>query len=117
MKTSANLFLATLLAIACRDAAAQMFKCTDAAGKVTYSSSACSELGLKDAGEVKDRLQITPAPPPSARPAVPSSASQSPPVQPTPTATEDKPERRCFTTSVKGKSVTRCNDKPDEPAD
>ena len=101
-----------LIAIAglmlCHAAGAQMFKCADKAGKITYSSQACNELGLKDAGEVKDRLQITPAPPPSARPAAPaSSSSQAPQVPPAPAATEEpKPDRRCFTT----KSGTRCND-------
>jgi hypothetical protein len=103
-----------VLAMAWQNAAAQPFKCTDAAGKITYAGTTCSELGLKDAGEVKDRLQVTPAPP--ARPASKSTASSSSQVEQTvkPPAAEEKPERRCFTTNIKGKSVTRCNDKPDE---
>ena len=100
----------------CQAAAAQMFKCTDATGKITYSSQTCAEMGLKDAGEVKDRLQITPAPPPMKRTAPPP--TREPEVAAKPPAEEPaKPERRCFTTSVKGKSVTRCNDTPDEKAE
>jgi len=107
--------LATLAALMlCQGAMAQPFKCTDAAGKTTYSSMSCSDLGLKDAGEVKDRIQVTPAL--KVPPSRPSSASQNePPARPagaeTPAA---PPDRRCFTTTVKGKSVTRCNDKPGE---
>src|SRR3982074_1831252 len=47
--------------------AAQTFKCTNAAGKITYSGVKCSELGLKDAGEGKDRLNVNPAYRPPAR--------------------------------------------------
>jgi hypothetical protein len=99
-------------------ALAQTFKCTDAAGKILYSGRPCNELGMKDAGEVRDRLQVTPAPPPSARP---TGAASRPPAdnaaKPAAAAEpEQKPERRCFTTTVKGKSVTRCNDQPGEPA-
>ena len=97
-----------------REAAAQMFKCTDAAGKVTYSSAKCSELGLKDAGEVKDRIQVTPAfQPPAQRPA--RAAEDRPVVTQKPAAEEEKkPERRCFTVKTAKGTVTRCNDKPDE---
>ena len=96
------------------EAAAQMFKCVDATGKISYSGAECSSLGLKDAGEVKDRLNTSPAyrPPPGstskAAPAAPAASA------PEPAANTQPPERRCFTTTVKGKSVTRCNDKPDE---
>ena len=119
MKTATNLALAVLMAIACRDAAAQMFKCTDAAGKVTYSSTKCSDLKLKDAGEVPDRIQVTPAPGVQAPAARPGARSDREELAPKPAATSEdpKPERRCFTTSVGGKSVTRCNDRPDGPAE
>jgi hypothetical protein len=93
--------------------AAQTFKCVDAAGKISYTGTQCSELGLKDAGEVKDRLNTSPAyrPPPGSR----SSPSPAAPAPSAPAAAApSEPERRCFTTNVKGKSVTRCNDKPDE---
>jgi hypothetical protein len=99
---------------------AQLFKCADKAGKTTYSSQPCKELGLKDAGEVRDRIQITPAPVQSApfRPSSPSSQGvrvepDKPQEAAAPQAPKE-PERRCFTTNVKGKSVTRCNDKPGE---
>jgi len=107
--------LAALAALMlCQGVMAQPFKCTDAAGKTTYSSMSCSDLGLKDAGEVKDRVQVTPAlkvpPRPASRPAqnepMPNPGAAKAPAAP--------PERRCFTTTVKGKSVTRCNDKPGE---
>jgi hypothetical protein len=112
-----------LALLLCQEAAAQMFKCTDAGGKVTYSSTTCKELGLKDAGAVPDRIQVTPAPvQPSNAPSTPRVAPRAAQEQaaPKPAATEEAakaPERRCFTTTVKGRSVTRCNDKPDEPAD
>jgi len=94
--------------------AAQTFKCVDAAGKISYTGTQCSELGLKDAGEVKDRLNTSPAyrPPPGSTRSSPSPDAPAPSA-PAAAAPSD-PERRCFTTNVKGKSVTRCNDKPDE---
>ena len=105
--------------LVCHSAAAQLFKCVDAGGKTTYSSSKCSELGLKDGGEIRDRLQVTPAPPPSARRAATPTPAPAPQVQPKPAAAEEpaKPERRCFTVkNAKGGTFTRCNDKPDESA-
>jgi len=97
----------------CHGAMAQAFKCTDAAGKITYTSMSCRDLGLKDAGEVQDRVQVSPALKSPARPS--RAAQEEPAAKPTAAPQEAaKPERRCFTTNVKGKSVTRCNDKPDE---
>jgi hypothetical protein len=108
--------------------AAQTFKCTNAAGKVTYSNTRCAELGLKDAGEVKDRLNINSPPPPTkaparqsdvrvappARPRAPEPAPQ-PPAMDTPAADADaKPERRCFVVHTAQGNVVRCNDRPDE---
>ena len=101
----------------CHGAMAQPFKCTDAAGKVTYSNMSCRDLGLKDAGEVQDRVQVTPALKVPARP--PSRAAQNesaakPAAKPA-AAEEETPEKRCFTIrNAKGATVTRCNDKPDE---
>ena len=116
MKTSAKLVLAALVLIASREAAAQMFKCTDASGRTTYSSTKCSELGLKDAGEVSQRIQITPAPgnqPPAARPAERNDRDVPAP-KPAATTEPEKQERRCFTVTLAGgKTATRCNDKPD----
>lgn len=120
--------------LVCHSAAAQMFKCTDKAGKITYSSTKCSELGLKDAGEVRDRLQVSPAPaatppvPPPAAPATSAPASSPPvsgpvvqpePAKPAASANPANPEKRCFVvTGAGGKKVTRCNDgTPDAPAE
>jgi hypothetical protein len=105
-----------LALLLCQEAAAQMFKCTDKAGKVTYSSVKCGDLGLKDAGEVKDRIQVTPAPSPTPqRSSGARSQREEQPVAKPAAAAEPTPERRCFTTrNAKGATVTRCNDKPDE---
>lgn len=116
-------FVAIAALLVAPQVGAQMFKCTDKAGKITYSSTKCSDLGLKDAGEVRERLQVTPAPAvtPSAPPPPAATQSRPPPVsgpvvQPDESkpAAEDpaNPNRRCFTTNVGGKSVTRCNDRP-----
>ena len=109
--------VALLLLVACTPVLAQgVFKCRDASGKVTYSSQECDRIGLKDAGAVKETLQISPAQnvpaPPPATPAAkaakpPSAAAQAAPA-PAPAAKE--PERRCFKTA-KG---TRCNDTPED---
>jgi hypothetical protein len=100
---------------------AQTFKCVDAYGKITYSGKKCSDLGLKDAGEVKDRLNVNPAYQPPARsdkpqpqPArapAPAPAAQAPE---TPPAAEEPgtPDRRCFTVNGPKGKVTRCNDTP-----
>src|SRR5882762_3312644 len=72
----AKLILAISALLLSGELAAQTFKCTDAAGKITYSGTQCSELGLKDAGEVQDRLNVNPAYKPPAR------AIQSPPPAP-----------------------------------
>ena len=114
-----KLILAASALLLSGELAAQTFKCTNAAGKITYSGTKCSELGLKDAGEVKDRLNVNPAYKPPAR------AIESPPPAPaakapnteTPAADAEpvKPERRCFTVHTAKGNVTRCNDTPDEP--
>ena len=49
--------------------AAQTYKCKDAAGKLTYSNETCEKQGLKDAGEVRERLSNMPASELQARPA------------------------------------------------
>lgn len=103
--------------------AAQTYKCTDANGRITYSGKKCSELGLKDAGEVKDRLNVNPAyqPTPSAqgeRPRPPSAPAATPETRApeAPAAAEESaaPERRCFTVKTAKGNVTRCNDAPVE---
>ena len=120
MKKIAKLVLATCALLACGELAAQTFKCTDAAGKITYSGKKCSELGLKDAGEVKDRLNVNPAYQPPARSERPRPPSPPPPAPeartpdaPAPADESAAPERRCFTVNTaKGKAI-RCNDAPD----
>ena len=123
MHEIAKLILATAALLLSSELAAQTFKCTDAAGKTTYSNTKCSELGLKDAGVVRDRLNVNQAYKPapvqateSPHAPAPAPAASVAPRSDTPTAAEKpaEPERRCFTvTTAKGK-VTRCNDKPDE---
>ena len=102
------------LCLAAGAAQAQTYKCVDARGKVTYTSTPCEDAGLKG-GEIRDRMNTAPAqkvPPPEAP--APTQASKGPGTM----AGEKpaggsgvKPERRCFTT----KTGTRCNDDPGEP--
>ena len=121
MKAIADLTLAACVLLLSGGLAAQTYKCTDAAGKITYSGKKCSELGLKDAGEVKDRLNVQPAyQPPTAetrstRSIAPAPAAEAP-SPPAPAAAEEPaaPERRCFTVKTAKGNVTRCNDTPAE---
>ncbi|MGQ0509088.1 MAG: DUF4124 domain-containing protein [Betaproteobacteria bacterium] len=112
--------LLTALAIAFgTEAGAQMFKCQDAAGKITYSSQPCAEIGLKSAGEVQEKVNVAPAykPPPAPKPP-PTQAR--PPAKPAagPAAAEPEkkkePERRCFVVKTPTGTATRCNDVPEE---
>ena len=119
MNEIAKLILAASALLLSGELAAQTFKCTDAAGKITYSGMKCSELGLKDAGEVQDRLNVNPAYQPPARaiasPPSPAPAANAPSTE-TPAAGAEPatPERRCFTVATAKGKVTRCNNKPDE---
>jgi len=119
MNEIAKLILVVSASLLSGELAAQTFKCTDAAGKITYSGMKCSELGLKDAGEVQDRLNVNPAYQPPARaiasPPSPAPAANAPSTE-TPAAGAEPatPERRCFTVATAKGKVTRCNDKPDE---
>ena len=112
------LALALLLPAA---AGAQMFKCTDRAGKITYSSQACSEIGLSSAGEVRDTVTVVPAPPmpPKPKPGAEKPASPASMAPPAPTADAAKkgePERRCFQIKTAKGFATRCNDAPEDEA-
>jgi hypothetical protein len=115
MNEMTKLMLAVWALLLSGELAAQPFKCTDAAGKITYSGTQCSELGLKDAGEVKDRINVNPAQRPPAAPPSSRSAAKAPNTE-TPAASADpaKAERRCFTFRTAKGNVTRCNDKADE---
>ncbi len=101
----------------CAQAAAQdMYKCKDAAGKITYSGKECSLLGLTSAGEVTGRASVTPAlqfqPPAPAAPMRPAAAAPVAP-QPDPAAVAPDDDKRCFAVKTAKGTATRCNDKPD----
>jgi hypothetical protein len=109
---------ALMLAGFCAAAAAQgMYKCKDAAGKITYAGKECHLLGLTSAGEVKGKATVVPAiavpsrqsppysPPPADVPSVPN--------VPAPEASAEKPDRRCFAVKTAKGTATRCNDGPD----
>jgi hypothetical protein len=120
MKEIAKRVLAACALLLSGELAAQTFKCTDALGKITYSGKKCSDLGLKDAGEVKDRINVNPAyRPPTAetrstRSSAPAPAAAAPTPVPPPAAAEESanPDRRCFTVKTAKGNVTRCNDTP-----
>jgi len=119
MNEIAKLILSVSALLLSGELAAQTFKCTNAAGKITYSGVKCSELGLKDAGEVKDRLNVNPAYQPSGRTIEsppPAPAAKAPNTEMPAAAAEDapNPERRCFTVHTAKGNVIRCNDKADE---
>jgi len=103
--------------------AQQVYKCQDAAGKITYASQACDKLGMRSAGEVKDSVNVAPAYKAPPRPAAPASAKTAPPTDPAaqaapPTAGKAaEPERRCFKVKTAKGVATRCNDKPEETDD
>jgi len=128
MKSLARLVLALVAAaLLCGAAGAQTFKCVDAAGKVTYTNGKCSDLGLKNAGEVPDHLNMNPAfrPSPSA-PLQPQAPSAPPPARSAPAAAPPQDpaapgegdatdaNRRCFTVKTPTGNVTRCNERPDQ---
>src|SRR5262249_34945442 len=101
--------------------AAQTYKCADAYGKITYSGKKCSDLGLKDVGEVKDQVQTAPGYRPPARiegaptppqTSAPAAKAPAPPPEPPPAQEPDAPARRCFSVSTPKGNVTRCNDAP-----
>ena len=63
-----------------------MYKCTDAQKRITYTNEACEKQGLKDAGQVADRVTSVPftePPKPAARKDgpkdVPKDAAKAPP--------------------------------------
>lgn len=110
------LIAAAALLCAAQAAAQPLHKCRDAAGKVTYASQDCEMLGLKPAGEIRERATVAPAfkapPPAAAKPtAAPSAKAAAAAGQaPKKDAEKEGEDRRCFKTA-KG---TRCNDTPDE---
>jgi hypothetical protein len=120
----ARILLAVTASVLCSAAGAQTFKCLNAAGKITYTNGKCGDLGLKDAGEVPDRLNVNPAyqpaPQPPQRSERPAAAGRGeapaprPAETPAPPQESDPAKRHCFVVKTPTGSVTRCNDKPDE---
>jgi hypothetical protein len=109
--------LVVALPLCAQASAAQMFKCKDADGRITYAGRECSELGLSSAGEVKGRASVTPAlKAPPARPAAPrpaaAAADATPPAQGS-EAASPPPARRCFTVKTAKGTAERCNDVPE----
>jgi len=119
--------LTAAIAFAATQAGAQqVYKCQDAAGKITYASQACDKLGMRSAGEVKQSINVAPAYKAPPRPAVPppaQAAKSAPPAQaaaqapPPPAEKAAEPERRCFKVKTAKGFATRCNDKPEETDD
>jgi hypothetical protein len=113
LKTLGSAIFGALALVAAQAGAQQVYKCQDAAGKVTYASHACEELGMRSAGEVKNNINVAPAqkvPPRPAAPAQAPAAKAAPPKAEPPA----EPERRCFTVKSSKGVVTRCNDKPED---
>ena len=107
------LIAAAALLCAIQAVAQPLHKCRDAAGKVTYASQDCEMLGLKPAGETRDRSNVAPAfkaPPPAAAKPAAAPAAKAAAGQAAKKDAEKEEDRRCFKTA-KG---TRCNDTPDE---
>ena len=129
MDTGFRLVLAGLALLLPAGAGAQTYKCTNEAGKVTYSSARCGELGLKDAGEVRDKINISPAqkvapPAPAPAPAPRPAPAPAPAAAKAPGVPADLPPdtivdqgredgKRCFTVKTAKGVATRCNDKPE----
>ena len=118
-------FVAALALVCCAQASAQVYKCKDAAGKLTYSSRVCSEIGLISGGEVTGQINMIPAnkPAPTAA-ANPAPAARAAPVAPAPKTASSDPSaqepRRCFVVTKviktpKGNQTvknTRCDGDP-----
>lgn len=119
--------LVTAMALACcAQASAQVYKCKDAAGKFTYSSRVCSEIGLISGGEVTGHINMIPANKPApiaaAKPA-PAAKAASAAAAPKAAASGDasaQEPRRCFVVTrviktPKGNQTvksTRCDGDP-----
>ena len=74
LRTLGTVFTAAIALAAAQAGAQQVYKCQDAAGKVTYASQPCAELGMRSAGEVKESINVAPAQKAPPRPATPPPA-------------------------------------------
>lgn len=109
----AIVFFAASALMTAQAGAQPVYKCRNAAGKVTYASQACADLGLRSVGEVKESINVAPAykaPPRSAAPEPAAAAQAAPPKAPE----AAQPERRCFQVKTAKGYGTRCNDRPEE---
>jgi hypothetical protein len=90
-----------------------VYKCKDAAGKLTYADQECDKLGLTSAGPITGKTSEAPAlkSPPAARRPAPAPAAQS---APSSAEAPKTPERRCFVVKTAKGTATRCNDVPEE---
>ena len=123
MNEFARIAVAASALLLATGAAAQMNKCANAAGKITYTSLPCGDLGLKGAGEVKDKMNSAPGEKFTARPVRPEPApgAASPNEAERVKAEGDSgaaaakadEDRRCFSVKAGKGTSTRCNDKPD----
>ncbi len=126
MNAVARIALFAAASLVCGAGSAQTFKCTDKNGKVTYTNVKCGDLGLREAGEVPDRININPAHQPteqvetqqrsSSPPAAPAEATKPAPPARAAAAPKDGADidkRRCFKTA----QGFRCNEGDDPPPD
>ncbi len=81
-----------------------MFKCKDAAGKLTYSSEECGKIGLDAAGAVKERVIVQETRKP--KPLPPMQRDLAYPPEPE----ADKPKQKCFFVQTPWGTSRRCMD-------
>ena len=112
LKTLGTVLAAAIVFVATQASAQQVYKCQDAAGKVTYASHPCADLGMRSAGEVKNSINVAPAYKAPPRPAAPASAPAEKAAPPKSEKAEKaaEPERRCFKVKTAKGFATRCND-------
>src|SRR4249920_1195376 len=99
-------FAASAAALCAHAAADGMYKCKDAAGKITYAGKECHLLGLMPGGEVTGRASVTPAlKPPPPQPAAPRPPADKPVAAP---ESAEKIERAPGAEAVVGEDGRRC---------
>ena len=122
-----RLLAAALTLAFCAHAQAQMFKCSDAAGKITYSSEDCKKIGLAPAGPIKEN-QVTVAPslkpkaatPPKVKPGAESSEGPTDYSEFKQQLDKEKNKDggtrkpRCFIVQTPMGNTTKCLDKADQ---